>query len=59
MDDDLDMLTVPQLCVLLKVSRYWVYQQVAAGRLPAVRIGPRRWRFRRCEVERYVREHAS
>ena len=59
MDDDLDMLTVPELCALLKVSRYWVYEQVSTGALTAVRIGRRHWRVRRRDVEHYLRERAS
>lgn len=57
--DPLDLLTISDLCQLLKVSRYWIYEQIEAGALPAIRIGSRAWRFTRADIERYVQGHRA
>lgn len=56
--DPLALLTMQELCQLLKVSRYQVYDEIKAGRLPALRLGVcgRQWRFRRRDVEAYLVE---
>lgn len=52
---DLELLTVEDVAVLFKVKRGWIYDQVEAGALPAVRLpGSRLLRFRRCDLDAYL-----
>jgi len=53
-----DLLTVDELCVLLKVKKSWVYRSSHEGRLPVVRISSRCIRFRRTEIDRWLRKKA-
>lgn len=50
------MLTVEQLCALLKVKKQWVYDHGNDGSLPVIRLTPRSWRFRRSRIERWLEE---
>lgn len=54
--DPLALLTMQELCQLLKITRYQAYNEIKNGRLPAVRlgVGGRRWRFRRTDIEAYL-----
>lgn len=51
--NDLDLMTVEQVCALLKVKKWFVYDAVSSGRLVGVKLG-RAIRFRRCDVARYI-----
>lgn len=52
-DEALNLLTVDDVCRLLKVRRSWVYDAVDRGHLSAVRLG-RQVRFRHTELARFV-----
>lgn len=47
------LLTVADVTAWLQISRDWLYDEVEAGRFPAVRVG-RRLRFRTHEVQEYL-----
>jgi excisionase family DNA binding protein len=55
---DLDLLTPDDLCALLKVKKSWIYDEVEAGRLEALRLG-KQLRFRPSEIARYLDERAG
>jgi excisionase family DNA binding protein len=52
---DLDLLTPDDVCSLLKVKKSWLYDEVEAGRLDALRLG-KQLRFRPSDLARYLRE---
>jgi excisionase family DNA binding protein len=47
-------LLVHHVARLLSVPRRTVRYWAAIGRLPATKAGPRRWKFRRTDVERFA-----
>lgn len=51
--EDLDLMTVEQVCALLKVRKWFVYDAVSSGRLVAVKLG-RSLRFRRRDIARFI-----
>jgi excisionase family DNA binding protein len=51
----MELLTVDEVVDLLRISRDTVYRLVAAGKLPARKVG-RQWRFPRTELEKHVGE---
>jgi len=53
--DELDLLEVDDVVALLKVTRNWVYAEVGAGRLPALRLGPKYLRFSREDIREYLK----
>jgi excisionase family DNA binding protein len=55
---DLDLLTPDDLCALLKVKKSWIYDEVEAGRLEALRLG-KQLRFRPSDLARYLDERAG
>ena len=55
---DLDLLTPDDVCTLLKVKKSWVYDEVEAGRLDALRLG-KQLRFRPSDLARYLDERAK
>ena len=55
---DLDLLTPDDVCTLLKVKKSWIYDEVEAGRLEAVRLG-KQLRFRPSDLARYLDERTS
>lgn len=59
--DPLALVTVAELSELLKVSRYWIYEQINAGRLPALKMGEgrRQWRFRRKDIDAFLKAHSQ
>jgi excisionase family DNA binding protein len=63
MDDkgalDLELLRPVEVAGLLRVSRPQVYRLLAAGLLPAVRLGPRCLRIPRRALEERLRELAA
>lgn len=52
------LLKVPMVCEELELGRTKVYQLIASGRLPTVRIG-RALRVRRIDLDRFVESLAS
>ena len=52
------LLTIPQSATYLGVSTKTIYQEMRAGNLAAVRIGPRQGavRITRTELDRYITE---
>lgn len=59
MDLSGDVLKTQEVCQLLRVSRQAIYQAVADGRLPVVKVSPRAWRFRRVDVLNLFRSDAD
>jgi excisionase family DNA binding protein len=55
---DLDLLTPDDVCALLKVKKSWIYDEVEAGRLDALRLG-KQLRFRPSDLARYLDERAK
>jgi excisionase family DNA binding protein len=55
---DLDLLTPDDVCTLLKVKKSWIYDEVEAGRLDALRLG-KQLRFRPSDLARYLDERAK
>lgn len=53
MTDSLELLTPEELSDLLKVKLSWIYDQVEAGRLPALHLN-RRLRFRAADVASFL-----
>ena len=51
--DDLELMTVEEVCALLKVRKWFVYDDVSSGRLVGVKLG-RALRFRRRDVAMYI-----
>jgi excisionase family DNA binding protein len=49
-------LTVPEVADELHIPRSRAYELIAAGELPAVRIGERSIRVNRAELERFLLE---
>jgi excisionase family DNA binding protein len=54
---DLDLLMPDDVCMLLKVKKSWLYDEVEAGRLDAIRLG-KQLRFRPSDLARYLDERA-
>jgi excisionase family DNA binding protein len=52
--NELELLTVVDVCELFKVTRDWVYDEVEAGRMPSLRLGRKHLRFRRRDLEEYL-----
>jgi excisionase family DNA binding protein len=55
---DLDLLMPDDVCTLLKVKKSWLYDEVEAGRLDAIRLG-KQLRFRPSDLARYLDERAK
>jgi excisionase family DNA binding protein len=53
-DDDLDLLTVPEVLRILKISRWIFYRLVNSGKLPSINLGTRR-RVRRSALREFLR----
>jgi excisionase family DNA binding protein len=49
-----EFLTVDEVAILLKLNPQTVRNQIDRGEMPAVRIGPRRVRIRRSELEEFL-----
>lgn len=58
MNDDTELLTVPETARLLRISRNLAYELVARGELPAVRLG-RVIRIPRHELQVRIRAQAG
>lgn len=55
---DSELMTVDELSQLLKVKKSWIYRCSHEGRLPVVRISSRCIRFKRSEIDRWLRKKA-
>ncbi len=51
--DDLELMTVEEVCALLKVRKWFIYDAVSSGRLVGVKLG-RALRFRRRDVALFI-----
>ena len=58
MQHDDDLLTVPEVAALLRVSPKTAYTLVQAGDLPGFKAGGQ-WRFRRLEIDAWMAQRAS
>lgn len=54
-DDPLLLLTADDVVRFFRVKKSWIYDAVSAGNLPAVKVGPQHLRFRRGDLERWLR----
>lgn len=54
--DPQELLTPAELVVILKVSERWVRQEIAAARLPAVKLGHKTLRVSRADLQTYLVE---
>lgn len=50
---DPDMLTLPELAVLLRVGRKTTYTLAQNGEVPGLKVGGQ-WRFRRRDIEAWI-----
>ena len=50
---DIELLTIPEVLKLLRISRMTLYRQMAVGKLPHVKLG-RRVLFRKADVEKFI-----
>jgi excisionase family DNA binding protein len=55
MADDQEVLTVKEVCELLRVHPSTVYKLVRQGKLPSFRVGSE-WRFRKDSIRRWMAE---
>ena len=54
-----DLLTVPEAAALLRVGDKWLYNAVAAKKVPHTKVG-KHLRFSRAELEQYLeRNHVK
>lgn len=53
------LMTAEEAAAVLRVSPDWVYRAARADDLPCVRMGPRIVRFRRADIEEFVRKGGS
>jgi excisionase family DNA binding protein len=58
MASDPEILTVKEVCELLRVTQGTVYKLVKQGRIPAFKIGTD-WRFRTDEIARWLAEQTK
>lgn len=56
---DAEYMTVAEIAELFKLNQQTVRNWIDSGRLPAVRIGSRRVRVRRSDLENFVAAHSS
>lgn len=52
-----DLLTVPEVCARLRVTKDWLYDQVEARQIPHVRLG-RHLRFDPAQLRTYLQERS-
>ncbi len=58
MADDQDILTVKEICELLRVHPSTVYKLLREGKIPGFRIG-NEWRFRRDVIMRWMTQWST
>ena len=56
-DDDQEVLTVKELCDLLRLHPSTVYKLIKQDKIPRFRVG-NEWRFRRDVIERWMTEQS-
>jgi len=49
----LDLLTIPEICQELGMSKSWVYQRIRSGKIPSVKLG-HNIKVRREALEEYL-----
>lgn len=54
--EEIELLTVAEVCALFKVTRDWVYDEVEADRMPHVHLGRKHLRFFRSDLQQYLAE---
>jgi excisionase family DNA binding protein len=54
-----ELLTVPEAARLLRISERNAYELVNTGRLPAIRISPKRWIVPRKAIDRLLDPEAA
>jgi excisionase family DNA binding protein len=52
------LLTVGQVAEYLSVDKFTIYRLVAAGQLPAFKVG-NQWRFKKSLIEGWLKAHSS
>jgi excisionase family DNA binding protein len=55
MASDHEILTMKEVCELLRVDRSTIYRLIRLGKIPSFRIG-KDWRFRKEGIERWMVE---
>ncbi len=50
-----DILTAADVMAILSISKNTLYKMIRSHRLPAFRLGDRGWRFRREDLEYYLK----
>ena len=58
MASDRAVLTVKEICEMLRVNQTTVYKMVRQGRIPAFRVGSD-WRFRANEIVHWMAENTK
>jgi excisionase family DNA binding protein len=53
--DDLELLSISQVCQRLAMGKSWVYRRIHSGEIPSVRLG-RSIKIRRSDLERFLEE---
>lgn len=51
---DEKLLTMEQLCDKLQVTRQTIYNWIEAGKISAIKVGPKMIRFEQKEVDRFI-----
>ena len=54
--NDLELLSIPQVCQRLAMGKSWVYRRIHEGEIPSVRLG-RTIKVRRADLETFLEEH--
>ena len=54
----LRLIDVDRLCILWGVKKSWIYDQVVAGKLPAIRLG-KQLRFREADLTGYLAQSVA
>ena len=58
MADNQDILTVKELCELLRIHSSTLYKLLRQGKIPSFRIG-KEWRFRKDVITRWLSEKSA
>lgn len=53
------LLTVAEVAQYLRVKPWTIYTWAEQGRIPAVKLAGRRWRFRRRLIDRWLDHHSN
>ena len=55
---ELDLLSIPEVCQEIGMSKRWVYQRIRSGEIPSVKLG-HNIKVRREDLESYLEAHSS